>query len=277
MNRRRCKRGKPNADVRDRDSEISDFKSPPCDYPKAENLKLKTSGEAKTIGTTSNHPFWSEDRQEFVQAGSLEIGERLQTLSGDVKVVQKKLPRPGPQPVFNLEVHDEHVYFVGEDGVLVHNSGNGVYLVPDVIKPNGVEFEGTVWRYEYPSRRSTTWTQHAGNVAADHRYTKPGVGGVYGGLTKATARQEIAAYPGALTGRVATQKTVRLSNVLDLRDVSVQRRLGVTIDDLTQTSGNKYAVTQVIGNWAKSNGYSGLIAPSAGFRGRANLISFEDL
>ncbi len=57
-----------------------------------------------------------------MQAGSLEIGERLQTLSGDVKVVQQKLPRPGPQPVFNLEVHDEHVYFVGEDGVLVHNA-----------------------------------------------------------------------------------------------------------------------------------------------------------
>ncbi|MFO1002113.1 MAG: polymorphic toxin-type HINT domain-containing protein [Planctomycetaceae bacterium] len=88
----------------------------------SENLKPKTSGKAETIGTTSNHPFWSEDRQEFVQAGSLEIGERLQTLSGDVKVVQQKLPRPGPQPVFNLEVHDEHVYFVGEDGVLVHNS-----------------------------------------------------------------------------------------------------------------------------------------------------------
>ncbi|MBL8812711.1 MAG: hypothetical protein JNM43_21275 [Planctomycetaceae bacterium] len=57
-----------------------------------------------------------------MQAGSLEIGERLQTLSGDVKVVQQKLPRPGPEPVFNLEVHAEHVYFVGEDGVLVHNS-----------------------------------------------------------------------------------------------------------------------------------------------------------
>ncbi len=59
-----------------------------------------------------------------MQAESLEIGERLQTLSGDVKVVQQKLPRPGPQPVFNLEVHDEHVYFVGEDGVLVHNAYN---------------------------------------------------------------------------------------------------------------------------------------------------------
>ena len=59
-----------------------------------------------------------------MQAGSLRIGERLQTLHGNTKTVVaiQKLPRSGPQPVFNLEVHDEHVYFVGEDGVLVHNA-----------------------------------------------------------------------------------------------------------------------------------------------------------
>jgi len=105
-----------------RQSENSNLRPASFRKPQTENLKPKTSGEAETIGTTSNHPFWAEDRQEFLQAGSLEIGERLQTLSGDVKVVQQKLPRPGPQPVFNLEVHDEHVYFVGEDGVLVHTT-----------------------------------------------------------------------------------------------------------------------------------------------------------
>jgi hypothetical protein len=118
--------GKPTAESRDGEPVAANGHSPlnTCDFPNAEHLKPKTSGEAETepIGTTSNHPFWSVDRQEFVQAGSLEIGERLQTLSGDVKVVQQKLPRRGPLPVFNLEVHNEHVYFVGEDGVLVHNN-----------------------------------------------------------------------------------------------------------------------------------------------------------
>ncbi len=114
--------GERTAESRIAESHISDSKSAPCDSLNTENRTLKTVGEADTIGTTSNHPFWSEDRQEFVQASSLEIGERLQTLSGDVKVVQQKLPRPGPQPVFNLEVHAEHVYCVGQDGVLVHNS-----------------------------------------------------------------------------------------------------------------------------------------------------------
>jgi hypothetical protein len=66
-----------------------------------------------SIGVTANHPFWSVDRAEFVQAGELQIGERLQTLAGDIHWVQQKLPRPGPEPVYNLEVHAEHVYYVG--------------------------------------------------------------------------------------------------------------------------------------------------------------------
>jgi hypothetical protein len=76
-----------------------------------------------SIGVTANHPFWSVDRAEFVQAGELQIGERLQTLAGDIHWVQQKLPRPGPEPVYNLEVHDEHVYYVGAKGILAHNAG----------------------------------------------------------------------------------------------------------------------------------------------------------
>ena len=80
------------------------------------------SDQSETLGTTGNHPFWSVDRAEYVQAASLELGERLLTYHGETKRVVSKLARPGPQPVYNLEVHAEHVYFVGQHGVLVHNS-----------------------------------------------------------------------------------------------------------------------------------------------------------
>ena len=79
-------------------------------------------GEHETIGTTSNHPFWSVDRQEYVQAGSLRTGEHLRTIHGDTKQVVSKLARQGTEPVYNLEVFGEHTYFVGKDGVLVHNN-----------------------------------------------------------------------------------------------------------------------------------------------------------
>ena len=87
------------------------------------DLTIGDAVERETIGTTSNHPFWSEDRQAFVQAGSLKSGERVRTYLGDHKQVISLLARPGPQEVYNLEVHAEHVYYVGEFGALVHNSG----------------------------------------------------------------------------------------------------------------------------------------------------------
>ncbi|MCS7017372.1 MAG: Hint domain-containing protein [Gemmatales bacterium] len=73
------------------------------------------------IGCTANHPFWSEDRQEFVEAGQLRQGERVRTRLEQVAAVVAIKPRPPTDWVYNLEVQGEHVYEVGPNGVLVHN------------------------------------------------------------------------------------------------------------------------------------------------------------
>lgn len=86
------------------------------------NSALSSDGTAETIGTTGNHPFWSVDRQDYVQAGAQQLDERVQTYSRDTKRIISKLARPGPEAVYNLEVHGEHVYYVGVNGVLVHNT-----------------------------------------------------------------------------------------------------------------------------------------------------------
>ena len=87
-------------------------------------IDLQIEGVDK-IGCTDNHPFWSEDRQDFIEAGKLIEGERVLLYSGEPRRVVQKLPRPGPQYVNNLEVFGEHVYHVTLDGVLVHNQYNG--------------------------------------------------------------------------------------------------------------------------------------------------------
>jgi hypothetical protein len=89
------------------------------------------------IGVTGNHPIWSEDRHDYVAAMDLRVGERLKNLSGDTVWVQQKLPRPGPTPVYNLEVQDEHVYYVGANGVLAHNAGEECDRFADVKKLKG--------------------------------------------------------------------------------------------------------------------------------------------
>jgi hypothetical protein len=93
-------------------------------HENARILDLRVEGLAGTIGTTPNHPFWSEDRQEFVRADKLKQGETLRTPTGTAKV-QSLTERPFRDTVFNLEVQVDHVYHVSSTGVLVHNGRAG--------------------------------------------------------------------------------------------------------------------------------------------------------
>ena len=80
------------------------------------------TGEQETIGTTGNHPFWSVDRQTYLQANELMNGERLQTWTNQMRYVVRKHFRKATEAVFNMEVALEHVYFVGNSGILTHNN-----------------------------------------------------------------------------------------------------------------------------------------------------------
>jgi hypothetical protein len=82
---------------------------------------LGADGATETITGTSIHPVWSVDRQVWVPLAELEEGETLQGIDGPAIVLSVSLSRVS-QPVYNIEVHGEHVYQVGELGVLVHNS-----------------------------------------------------------------------------------------------------------------------------------------------------------
>jgi hypothetical protein len=97
------------------------FAHPPSD----DVLDVVFESESWPIGVTENHLFWSADRQQFVPIGEMVIGERVRTYSGETKRIEQKLPRPGPERVYNLEVYGEHVYFVGYEGLLAHNNYAG--------------------------------------------------------------------------------------------------------------------------------------------------------
>lgn len=90
-------------------------------HQSANCIDLHIEGQDNPIGCTDNHPFWSEDRQDFVPVGELYEGERILLYNGETARIAQKLPRPGPETVYNLEIWGEHVYYVGESGVLVHN------------------------------------------------------------------------------------------------------------------------------------------------------------
>ncbi len=90
-------------------------------HENAEILDIRIEGSAEAIGTTASHPFWSEDRQEFVPAGELRIGESLLLADDTPGKLASLTRRENRETVYNIEVDGEHVFYVGEDGVLVHN------------------------------------------------------------------------------------------------------------------------------------------------------------
>jgi hypothetical protein len=95
---------------------------------------LGADGTVETITGTTIHPVWSVDRQEWVPLAELGQGERLQGLDGLAIVLSVTLSRVS-QPVYNIEVHGEHVYQVGELGVVVHNAGSSIGGVVSKILP----------------------------------------------------------------------------------------------------------------------------------------------
>ncbi len=96
-------------------------------------LNLFITGAATPIGCTAGHFFWSEDRKDFVQAADLRQGERLRLADGRLTHLEHSETIVEQLPVYNLEVDGEHVYFVGELAVLVHNTS-----APHAGTPNRV-------------------------------------------------------------------------------------------------------------------------------------------
>ena len=96
---------------------------------------LGADGTVETITGTTIHPVWSVDRQEWVPLAELGQGERLccDTESFGLGFPSSLPPKASglvlsvslsrvSQPVYNIEVHGEHVYQVGELGLVVHNT-----------------------------------------------------------------------------------------------------------------------------------------------------------
>ena len=79
------------------------------------------------ITTTPHHPFYVEGKG-FVEAEDLKAGDCLKDADGrKVEVISvEEEPLEKPVRVYNLEVEEDHTYYVGRGRVLVHNQCSGL-------------------------------------------------------------------------------------------------------------------------------------------------------
>ena len=108
-----------------------------------ELVHIGVNGE--TISATPSHPFYV-DKLGWTLARSLRAGDLLVLSNGErvtVEWVQHEILE-SPIKVYNFEVQDFHTYFVGENGVFVHNGcgdNQSVYALYDE-NTNQIEYVG---------------------------------------------------------------------------------------------------------------------------------------
>ncbi len=93
----------------------------------------------KKIEATAEHPFYIKGKG-WNPAGSLKLGQALVLHNGTTVVVEEVDSRVRLVRVFNFSVANAHNYFVGGDGVLVHNvdTKNLKYLVEEARSVLGI-------------------------------------------------------------------------------------------------------------------------------------------
>jgi RHS repeat-associated protein len=112
-------------------------------------LSVYVEGESEPIGVTPEHPFYvhrardglmsgddeESDEGEWVGAGELRVDDKVRLASGRWTRVIGVERRFGGATVYNFEVADNHNYFVGQLGALVHNECKFTYAdVEEAIK-----------------------------------------------------------------------------------------------------------------------------------------------
>jgi len=71
------------------------------------------------ITTTLGHPFWVDGRG-WKMAKELKDGDLLHSLNGAVRI--DKVENAGEEKAYNLVVDEFNTYFVGQQGLLVHDN-----------------------------------------------------------------------------------------------------------------------------------------------------------
>ncbi|SHH48966.1 intein C-terminal splicing region/RHS repeat-associated core domain-containing protein [Clostridium collagenovorans DSM 3089] len=84
-------------------------------------VHIKVNGEE--IESTENHPFYVEERG-WVSASELKVGDKLRSKEDKIVVVEEVEIEQLKEKikVYNLEVEDNHNYYVSGNKVLVHNT-----------------------------------------------------------------------------------------------------------------------------------------------------------
>jgi RHS repeat-associated protein len=128
-------------------------------------LELRIEGEHAPLRPSTSHPFWvkrGDTPPAWIAAGKMQVGDFVQTIQGNWRRVVAITPLQDQETVYNFTVAEDHDYFVGETGFLVHNAGGcgcnpplePIRFPPEVLHPGTVTPGNPFGLFQYPATGS---------------------------------------------------------------------------------------------------------------------------
>lgn len=142
-------------------------------------------------------------------------------------------------------------------------------------------FSDLVWRHVPHGAHAL----HVGWVLrATGRWNRRGIYGcLYTALTAEGALAEYRKYSTLAHGTrgldvrdLVSVRVNRIGPVLDVTDVEMRAEAGVDLRTLTSDDPDDLETCRAIADWARSDGYQGLLVPSAALPGAINLVIYID-
>jgi RHS repeat-associated protein len=93
-------------------------------------LWVMVDGEPSALGVTPNHPIWSVEQQRYMPASDFMPGNHVLGSAGPLELISVQQDN-NLHIVYNLETQGDHVYRVGNAGILVHNKAARYVPSPD--------------------------------------------------------------------------------------------------------------------------------------------------
>ncbi|WP_179166742.1 Hint domain-containing protein [Streptomyces sp. CB03238] len=91
------------------------------------DITLAAQHGGGTVTATDHHPFWSQTKRKWVDAGDLTPNDALRQPDGQAAAITEVKHWKSLEPAYDLTVNSLHTYYVlaGQTPVLVHNCGVG--------------------------------------------------------------------------------------------------------------------------------------------------------
>ncbi len=97
---------------------------------------IQLSFDGKILKTTDEHPFYVVNKKDWVEARYLRIGDQLQSISGEIVLLDDISEEYGQFDVYNLDVQGNHNYYAAD--VLVHNCNEGSKVAAELVASNAL-------------------------------------------------------------------------------------------------------------------------------------------